>query len=155
MPYDNVEYYNYMQAKNAKLAEVPESKRSLTSKRELTSKRSAHEEPVPPSAGSSAPSLPGLFSKSLMNRSSVKTNIITGVDNIFSCQMKPGILDHQAFNRKKGITEFRDLMTKANKNMDHNNALDKNEGVFKRHNGIFTHLYNAAARFGETEVFKH
>ena len=46
-------------------------------------------------------------------------------------------------------------MTKANKNMDLNNALNKDEGVFKRHNGIFTHLYNAAARFGETEVFKH
>jgi hypothetical protein len=39
---------------------------------------------------------------------------------------------------------------KANRNPDHMAAMEKNEGTFKRQNGIFTHLYNAAARFGET-----
>lgn len=41
-----------------------------------------------------------------------------------------------------------------NRNPDHVKAIGDNDQVFKRQNGIFTHLYNAAARFGETEVFK-
>jgi len=41
-----------------------------------------------------------------------------------------------------------------NRNPDHMSAIESNPGVFKKQNGIFTHLYNAAARFGETEVFK-
>lgn len=45
-------------------------------------------------------------------------------------------------------------MTGNCRNPDHVKALDENKHVFKRYNGIFTHLYNAAARFGETEVFK-
>lgn len=87
----------------------------------------------------------------------MKYNIINGGDNIYSCEMKPSLLDAKVFNRKKGITEFRDLMgpNSKNRNPDHVNAMDQNSEVFRRQNGIFTHLYNAAARFGETQVFKH
>lgn len=86
----------------------------------------------------------------------MKYNIIHGGDNIYSCEMKPGLLDQQIFNRKKGVTEFRDLMgaSTANINPDHRGAYESNPDVFRRQNGIFTHLYNAAARFGETKVFK-
>ena len=54
--------------------------------------------------------------------------------------------------RKKGITEIRDLAgpNAGNKNPDYNTAIQKDQNVFKRQNGIFTHLYNAAHRFGET-----
>jgi hypothetical protein len=92
------------------------------------------------------------MSKTLGNRSSMKYNIVHGGENVYSAEMKPGLLDQQIFNRKKGVTEFRDLMGagKANRNPDHMAAMEKNEGTFKRQNGIFTHLYNAAARFGET-----
>ena len=70
--------------------------------------------------------------------------------------MKPGLLDQQVFNRKLGVTEIRDLSgpNAINRNPDHVSAINENRGVFKKHNGIFTHLYNAAHRFGETEVFK-
>ena len=62
----------------------------------------------------------------------------------------------QLFNRKKGITEFRDLSgpNAGNKNPEYNKAWEESHNMFKRQNGIFTHLYDAAARFGETEVFK-
>ena len=86
----------------------------------------------------------------------MKYNIINGNNNVYSGEMKPGLLDQQIFNRKKGVTEFRDLMgaSTANINPDHRKAIDGNPEVFRRQNGIFTHLYNAAARFGETKVFK-
>lgn len=54
---------------------------------------------------------PGMFSKSLNNRSSMKENIINGGSNIYSCEIKPGILDVSIFNRKKGITEIRDILS--------------------------------------------
>jgi hypothetical protein len=158
MPYDNVDYFNRQQAKLARGAtvdHVPTSKRVAGSTRSQAP--GSHASQVPPASNrttSTEMSVPGMFSKGLANRSSVKHNIITGDNNVFSCEMKPGILDAQIFNRKKGITEFRDLMGKANKNMDHVAALSENQGTFKKQNGIFTHLYNAAARFGETEVFK-
>ena len=58
-------------------------------------------------------------------------------------------------NRKKGITEIRDLDKGGmNWNADYQAAWKENHNVFKRQNGIFTHLYNAAHRFGETEVFR-
>ena len=82
----------------------------------------------------------------------MKENIINGEANPFSCEIKPGILDAQIFNRKKGITEIRDILggNSCNMNPDHVKAMKGNTDVFKRQNGIFTHLYNAAARFGET-----
>lgn len=91
-----------------------------------------------------------------MNRSSMKNNIITGEPNVFSGYVKPKLLDQQVFNRKKGITEIKDLSgaNAKNRNPDYGKAWEENNQVFKRKNGIFTHLYNAAARFGETEVFK-
>ena len=41
-----------------------------------------------------------------------------------------------------------------NWNTDYQAAWKENPNIFKRQNGIFTHLYNAAHRFGETEVFR-
>ncbi len=86
----------------------------------------------------------------------MKNNIITGEPNDYSGFMKSKIMDKQIYNRKKGITEFRDISGANSKNRhpDYVAAWDKSSNVFKKQNGIFTHLYNAAARFGETEVFK-
>lgn len=105
---------------------------------------------VPPASQRSDYSM-GL-SKTLNNRSSVHHNIITGDNNIYSCDMKPGLLDKQVCNRKKGITEIRDLggPSSMNRNPDYVKAFGENQNNFKRQNGIFTHLYNAAHRFGET-----
>ena len=110
---------------------------------------------VSQSAGSKRPLEPK--NKTLNNRSSVHHNIITGGPNIWSHDMKPGLLDKAACNRKKGVAEIRDLMepNSINRNKDWMRATEKNPDVFKKQNGIFTHLYNAAARFGESKVFKH
>ena len=64
---------------------------------------------------------PGLFSKGMGNRSSMKENIITGGSNFYSGEIKPGILDAQIYNRKKGITEIKDILGggKCNINPDH------------------------------------
>ena len=97
-----------------------------------------------------------MLSKALNNRSSVHHNIISGEANVHSHEMKPGLLDKQVCNRKLGITEIRDLAgpNAINRNPDYVRAFGDNGNLFKRQNGIFTHLYNAAHRFGETEVFK-
>ena len=79
-------------------------------------------------------SIPGLQSKTLMNRSSLKTNIITGEQNEYSGHIKPKLMDREIFNRKKGITEIRDLMgpNSKNRNPDYVNAWDQNSSMFKR-----------------------
>lgn len=94
----------------------------------------------------------GMLSKTLNNRSSVHHNIITGQNNIYSCDMKPGLLDKQVCNRKLGITQIRDLSgpNAINRNPDYVKAYAEEPNIFKKQNGIFTHLYNAAHRFGET-----
>lgn len=60
-------------------------------------------------------------------------------------------------NVKKGIGEYRDLqrVTSINPNPDFLKAFEENNDLFKRKNGIFTYLYDSAARFGETKPFKH
>lgn len=57
---------------------------------------------------------------------------------------------------RKGVAEYTDLQrpTALNKNVDHEKAIGMNPQVFKRKDGIFTHLYNSAARFGEDKPFK-
>ena len=61
-----------------------------------------------------------------------------------------------AVNFRKGVAEFSDIQrpTALNRNIDHEAALKINPQVFRRKDGIFTHLYDAAARFGEDKVFK-
>ncbi len=59
-------------------------------------------------------------------------------------------------NRRKGVTEFADLQCVASlhPNLDHNKALNDNPYVFRKINGMFSNLYDSAARYGETNVFK-
>ena len=97
-----------------------------------------------------------ILSKTLNNRSSVHHNIISGDANIHSHEFRPGLLDKQVCNLKLGITQIRDLSgpNALNRNPDYVRAFGENTNIFKKQNGIFTHLYNAAHRFGETEVFK-
>lgn len=114
----------------------------------------SHASSVPPSSRASQAS--NMMSKTLNNRSSVYYNVITGEPNVYSQNIVPGLLDKAVCNRKLGITQHRDLAgpTSLNHNPDYRKAWNENNNTFKRQNGIFTHLYNAAARFGESEVFK-
>ena len=95
-------------------------------------------------------------SKTINNRSSVAHNIISHEGNDHSPNMQIGLLDKKVNNKKKGIGEFSDLqrITSVNINHEHRNAYHTDQHIFKRKNGVFTHLYDAAARFGEDKPFK-
>ena len=94
--------------------------------------------------------------KSINNRSSVKHNIISHDNNQFSGGLTLGLLDKQVTNMKKGIGEFGDMQrpTANNINHAHRNAVISDPHVFKRKDGIFSHLYDAAHRFGESKPFQ-
>ena len=141
MPYDNMTDYNRLQA--AKASAAPAEKPPKSARSEIHSMRSMY-------------TTSAITSKTLNNRSSVHHNIISGERNPHSGEMKPGLLDKQVCNHKLGITEIRDLAgpNAINRNPDYVTGYGGNASIFKRQNGIFTHLYNAAHRFGETEVFK-
>ena len=86
---------------------------------------------------------------SLNNRNSVKYNILSFDDNKWAPSVQqPEKLSTTMHGRKKGIAEFNDLGrgTAVNSNVDHVRALSIDSGTFKRKDGIFTHLYNSAAR---------
>ena len=101
--------------KASQRSQVPESKRSQMP----DSKRSN----LPPPSQRSVFS-DGMFSKTLNNRSSVHHNIITGQENIYSCDKKPGLLENHISNRKLGITQIRDLSgpQSLNRNPDYMKA---------------------------------
>jgi len=54
------------------------------------------------------------------------------------------------------ITQIRDLQHcgKSLANEDYGVAIKSDPRVFARKDGIFTHLYNSAHRFGEDKPFK-
>jgi len=56
--------------------------------------------------------------KSINNRASVAHNIITHQDNVYGAVQPIGILDRSNLNKRKGITEIRDLnrITAVNRN---------------------------------------
>ena len=58
--------------------------------------------------------------------------------------------------RVNNITQIRDLQHngRCNANEDYGSALSSNPRVFSRKDGMFTHLYNSAHRFGEDKPFK-
>lgn len=94
--------------------------------------------------------------KSLNNRSSVGHNIISHKENATSPALVVGVLDKKVCNRKKGIAEIADAnrLTALKSNQDFVHAYQSNPHQFKRKNGIFSHLYDAAHRFGEDKPFK-
>mmetsp|Transcript_3644 Transcript_3644/g.3589 ORF Transcript_3644/g.3589 Transcript_3644/m.3589 type:complete len:120 (+) Transcript_3644:414-773(+) len=94
--------------------------------------------------------------QTINNRSSVGHNIISHTPNTYSSAIIVGLHDTKMNNLKKGIGEFGDIQrpTANNKNYEHNAAFESNGSVFKRRDGAFTHLYDAAHRFGEDKPFK-
>ena len=96
-------------------------------------------------------------SLTINNRSSAEHNIITNEENVHSGALKQSLRLQQSHNRLKGVAEVREMLhiSKTNANEDHKKAFEGNQRVFARKDGIFTHVYNSAARFGEDKVFKH
>jgi hypothetical protein len=99
----------------------------------------------------------GPGAKTVNNRSSVGHNIISHEPNEHTPALVVGLLDKNVSNMKKGVGEYRDLqrVTSINPNPEFLKAYADNPDLFKRKNGIFTYLYDSAARFGETKPFKH
>ena len=95
-------------------------------------------------------------SKTLNNRSSVPHNIISHEPNKHSPGVTLGLLDKRVTNMKKGIGEIGDLArpTALNPNNAYLKAYNENPNTFKLKDGIFSHLYDAAHRFGEDKPFK-
>ncbi len=95
--------------------------------------------------------------KTINNRSSVHHNIISHESNQHSGALVIGLLDKRVTNMKKGIGEYTDLnrITAINPNPEFRNAYTQDPNLFKRNVGVFTHLYDAAHRFGEDKPFKH
>ena len=90
------------------------------------------------------------------NRGSESYNIITCDPNLVSGSMSNSQKQHQSHNRLKGVGEIRELLHSSaiNTNQSHKKALEQNQKAFTRKEGMFTHLYNSAARFGESRPFK-
>ena len=82
--------------------------------------------------------------------------MISHEPNIYTPAMSYTQRLEKNYRRQKGIAEIDDLKrpTAINKNVDHIAAMSGAEKIFARKDGIFTHLYNSAARFGETKPFK-
>ena len=101
-----------------------------------------------------SPKAPALTTANNLN--SVRHNIISHEENKFTPAMSFTQRCDKNFRRTKGIAEIDDLkrITAVNRNVDHTHAKTGNERVFARKDGIFTHLYNSAARFGENKPFK-
>jgi hypothetical protein len=93
---------------------------------------------------------------SINNRSGGTHDIISHLPMKYQAGGSLGILDKQLTNKRKGVTEFGDLQrpSSLNPNLDLLKALNDDPYVFRRKNGLFTNLYDSAARFGETKVFK-
>ena len=92
----------------------------------------------------------------VQNRGSVSHNIITNEPNRYSAVLSPALMQEKSHGRLKGITEVQDLarLTVVRSNPNHSSQLSESKKAFARKDGMFTHLYNSAARFGESKPFK-
>ena len=93
---------------------------------------------------------------SINHRSGNDYNIISFEKHTHSKGGPLKLMEGLVTNKRKGITEFGDLLrpTSMNPNWDLLGALETDPYNFRRKNGLFTNLYDSAARFGETKVFK-
>ena len=100
------------------------------------------------------PKVPQISSPKNLN--SVSYNVISHEPNIHTPAISYTQRLEKNYRRQKGIAEFDDLKrpTALNINVDHVAAMSGADKIFARKDGIFTHLYNSAARFGETKPFK-
>ena len=107
-----------------------------------------------PSSNPWSPRVPQISTAN--NLHSVSYNLISHEPNTRTPSLSYTDRLNKSFQRQKGISEINDLKrsTAENRNVDHRLAMTGNERAFARKDGIFTHLYNSAARFGENKPFK-
>ena len=85
---------------------------------------------------------------SSINKSYVDYNIISNTKNPFFQKSK--FLDKSVYNFQKGFGNYADEISTAaiNFNPQHSNALKNNPNIFKKYNGIFSHIYDVSHRNG-------
>ena len=93
----------------------------------------------------------------LKNRSSGSYCIISGTpvhDSAHKFDLRNPVSYSQ--HKRKGITEYQDIenVSYLNTSIDYQRSFNSNPYEFRRRNGQFTNLYDAAYRFGESQVFK-
>ena len=86
----------------------------------------------------------------MANRSSVEYNIINNQDNPIAGFVSVGILDKAMNNKRKGVAEFSDYLNSfnINPNKRYLKYYDKNNNRFHFYKGVFSELYDSAARNG-------
>jgi hypothetical protein len=99
--------------------------------------------------------VPKIQDKATMsNRSSVEYNIINNQENPLTGVVNVGILDKAVNNKKKGVAEFSDYLKPFNYNPNKRylKYYDKNNDRFHYYNGVFSELYDSAARNGNIYI---
>ena len=86
----------------------------------------------------------------MSNRSSVEYDIINNCNNPVSGIVNFGILDRALNNKKKGVAEFSDYLKpfNSNPNKRYLKCYDDNNNRFHFYKGVFSELYDSAARNG-------
>ena len=99
--------------------------------------------------------VPKIQDKATMsNRSSVEYNIINKQENPLTGVVNVGILDKAVNNKKKGVAEFSDYLKPFNYNPNKRylKYYDKNNDRFHYYKGVFSELYDSAARNGNIYI---
>jgi len=98
--------------------------------------------------------VPQIHQISANNSSTEKYNIITHQDNPFYKKDTFSVNAVKSNNRTRGLTEFAEMtrLTNPNLNENYQKALNDNNFCFYRKTGVFTHMYDAAARCGNLSV---
>lgn len=88
--------------------------------------------------------------QTLNNRSGSNYNIINQDEKYVSKVINVKLFDKKSYNMKKGVTEFYDLTRYCAPNYDkvYESEFTNNSNIFKRNNGIFSHVYDRAHKNG-------
>lgn len=88
--------------------------------------------------------------QTLNNRSGSSYNIINQDENYSSKVINVKMFDKKSYNMKKGVTEFHDLTRYCAPNYDrvYDKEYGNNPDIFKKNNGIFSHVYDRAHKNG-------
>ena len=86
----------------------------------------------------------------MSNRSSVEYDIINNFNNPVSGVVNFGIMDRALNNKKKGVAEFSDYLKpfNSNPNKRYLKSYDNNNNRFHFYKGVFSELYDSAAKNG-------
>ena len=91
---------------------------------------------------------PKINKSSVMNYSYVDYNIVSHGKNPF--YEKPKLLDKTIYNKQKGLGNFQEEKSPYSNHIcnEYLNVFKSNPNIFKKYNGIFSHIYDVSHRDG-------